>query len=157
MRILTLVRHAKTQADSATGRDFDRELTDRGRRDSARIGKLLRGFDLVLSSPAARAVQTASLAGLNPTLDERIYNASAAELISIVRETDRAVESLLMIGHNPGFEELASALGNDPQQDVRLPTAGLAVLDFDVVAWGEIQPGSGRLRDITTPKQLTQS
>ena len=138
MRILTLVRHAKTQADSATGRDFDRELTDRGRRDSARIGKLLRGFDLVLSSPAARAVQTASLAGLNPTLDERIYNASAAELISIVRETDRAIESLLMIGHNPGFEQLATSIAGTP---IAMATASLVELRLLIDDWREARSG----------------
>ena len=89
MKSLTLFRHAKTERDSTTGRDFDRQLAERGERDAVRIGEEIRGlgltYDLILSSPAARAAQTAELAGLAPHFDERIYDASSAELLAIVQ------------------------------------------------------------------------
>ena len=70
MKSLTLFRHAKTQRDSLTGRDIDRQLNERGERDAPRMGEELRtlglDYDLILSSPAARAAQTAELAGLAP-------------------------------------------------------------------------------------------
>src|SRR5262245_43183926 len=111
MKSLTLFRHAKTERDSATGRDFDRRLIERGENDSRRMGQEIRAlglkFDLVLSSPAARAAETAELAGLDPRYDERIYDAAASELLAIATEADEKIERLVMIGHNPGFERLA--------------------------------------------------
>src|SRR5688500_2766855 len=105
MKSLTLFRHAKAEPDSAGGRDFDRRLTDRGRDDSKRIGEEIRelGMDLelVLSSPAARAAETAELAGLAPRFDERIYDASAGGLLAIVQEGGGEVARLALVGHNP--------------------------------------------------------
>jgi len=74
MKSLTLFRHAKTERESSTGRDFDRRLAARGHRDAPRMGKEIRklglDYDLVLSSPAARAAETAELAGLSPRYDD---------------------------------------------------------------------------------------
>ena len=76
----------------ASGRDFDRRLNERGRADAPRMGEEMRklglDFDLILSSPAARAAETAKLAGLSPRFDQRIYDASAGELLAIVQEAD---------------------------------------------------------------------
>ena len=107
MKSMTLFRHAKTERDSATGVDFDRRLTERGRDDAARIGSQISslglGFDLILSSPAARAAESAELAGLSPRFDQRIYDASTGDLLALVQDADDAIERLMLIGHNPAF------------------------------------------------------
>ena len=123
MKSLTLFRHAKTERESSTGRDFDRRLAERGRNDAPLVGKELHklglDYDLILSSPAARAAETAEMAGLSPSFDERIYDATTDELLAIVRTTDDSVDRLMMVGHNPGFERLASLLAG---HQIEMPT-----------------------------------
>lgn len=155
MKNLTLLRHAKTERDSETGLDFDRRLADRGRRDAPRMGEEMRklglAFDLVLSSPAARATETAELAGLSARLDARIYDASTEDLLAIVREVDDAVERLLMIGHNPGFERLASRLIGGP---IDMPTGALAEIELPIERWSDAGATCGTLRRFLKPKEL---
>jgi len=155
MKSLTLLRHAKTERDSTSGRDFDRRLNERGQRDAPRMGEEIRGLgldhDLVLSSPAARAAETAELAGLAPRYDQRIYDASAGELLSIVQEADDQIESLLMVGHNPGFERLASKLLGHP---VEMPTGSLVEIQLPVDQWQETGAGAGQLIRFLKPKEL---
>src|SRR5215210_6407032 len=122
MKSLTLFRHAKTERNSATGRDFDRRLSDQGQHDAPLVGKEMRDlgltYDLVLCSPAARAAETAELAGLSPRFDQRIYEATAEGLLAIIQHIDEAAERVAMVGHNPGFEQLASRVIG---QDVSMP------------------------------------
>lgn len=155
MKSLTLFRHAKTERDSTTGRDFDRRLNERGELDAPRMGEAIRNlgldFDLILSSPAARAAETAELAGLSPRFDQRIYDASAGELLGIVHEADDGIDRLAMVGHNPGFERLASKLlGND----VEMPTASLLEIQLPVESWRDAGRGDGRLVRFLKPKEL---
>ena len=166
MRTLLILRHAKTQPDAPAG-DHARALTERGHRDAATIAAHIRNVigtpDAIVTSDATRARQTASIvaAALEstspPSEEPRIYNAGLDTLLSVVRSLPDEATTVIIIGHNPGFEELAAALGSNSGEDVRLPTAGLAILDFDVERWSEIQPGSGTVREITSPKQLAQS
>jgi len=154
MKQLTLFRHAKTERDSSSGRDFDRVLTDRGKSDAARMGEEIRRlrfrFDLVLSSPAARASDTAELAGLAvSTYDQRIYEASVADLLAIARAVDDDVTRLIMIGHNPGFERLASALIGE---DIEMPTGSLVEIELPIEQWRTADRGTGRLLRFLTPK-----
>lgn len=153
MKSLTLYRHAKTERDSESGRDFDRRLTDRGRDDAARVGReigeLGLGFDLVLSSPAARAAETAELAALSPRFDQRIYDAGVGELLAIVHGVDDAIGRLMLVGHNPGFERLASRLSG---QELEMPTGSLVEIELPVESWKGA--GSGRLIRFLRPKEL---
>ncbi|HYC94409.1 MAG TPA: histidine phosphatase family protein [Sphingomicrobium sp.] len=155
MKSLTLFRHAKTERDSSTGRDFDRQLAERGERDAARMGEEIRklgaDFDLILSSPAARAVQTAELAGLAPRFDERIYDAPVGQLLAIVREVDPSVRRLLMIGHNPGFERLASRLSGG---EIEMPTGSLLEIELPGDRWQDAGTGDGKLVRFLKPKEL---
>jgi len=155
MKSLTLFRHAKTERDSATDRDFDRRLMDRGRDDAKRIGAEIREldlkFDLILSSPAARAAETAELAGLTPRLDQRIYDASTGDLLAIVQEGHAGIERLAMVGHNPGFERLASRLLG---QHVEMPTGSLVEIELPVDHWSDVGSGGGRLARFLKPKEL---
>jgi phosphohistidine phosphatase len=92
--------------------------------------------------------------------DGRIYEAPVGRLLEIVREVKPDIRTLLLIGHNPGFEELAKLLIGEGDMDgiLRLgqkyPSAGLAVIDFELESWGIISPKSGRLERFVTPKSL---
>jgi len=155
MKSLTLFRHAKTERESATGRDFDRRLDDRGRGDAPRIGEEIRkldlDYDLTLASPAARAAETATLAGLTPRYDQRIYEASADDLLAIVQRADEQLGRLMMVGHNPGLERLASKLLG---HDVEMPTGSLVEIELPIDRWSEAEWGSGRLALFLKPKLL---
>jgi phosphohistidine phosphatase len=155
MKSLTLFRHAKTERDSSTGSDFDRRLIERGQQDARRMGEEMRAlgleFDLILSSPAARAAETAELAGLMPRFDERIYDAATSELLSIVQSADNDIQRLAMVGHNPGFERLAGKLVG---QDVEMPTGSLIEIGLPVEQWAEVGEAAGSLVRFIKPKEL---
>jgi phosphohistidine phosphatase len=111
---LLLIRHAKTEQGSP---DEARQLTDRGRRDSAAIGDWFRAHnvvpDLVVVSPAKRARQTWELAGIDAKseIDERVYENSVSDLLDIMRGADESVATLAIVGHNPSIESFAARHG----------------------------------------------
>jgi phosphohistidine phosphatase len=113
--------------------------------------------DFVISSPAVRTVETlnAVLASagitLGPVFDESIYGAVSAELIAIVRRLPHSSQCTLLIGHNPGLEDLLSRLTGSYQH---MPTAALACLEFTVDSWADIEDGNGSLKWMLTPKQI---
>ena len=165
---LLLLRHAKAGSASGTV-DLDRPLSQRGQAAASLMGGYLQDEglrpDLVLVSPARRTQETWDL--VRPLLgdtpnqqDERIYEAPALRLLGVVQEVGPEVRTLLVIGHNPGFEDLAKLLAGEGDQDALLrlgqkyPTAGLAVIDFPQESWAEVQPGAGRLERFATPKSL---
>jgi len=161
MKTLLLLRHAKSDWGDSSLRDFDRPLADRGERDAPRIGKALRKSgvtpDIIIASPAARAratVQAAMKAAkveLKITFDESIYGASSAELMKIIRRLPDADECALLVGHNPGFEDLAGRLTGSHE---RMPTAALACIEFQIEHWDDVNDGQGKLAWRLTPKQL---
>ena len=146
MKRLALLRHAKTERDSSSGRDFDRQLTERGLNDGRKLGRELRrlevSFDLVLSSPAKRAVETIEAVGMAANLDPRIYDGSAGDLLSIIQETDDAISSLMLVGHNPGFEYLASRLTGG---HVGMRTGTIIEIEFPIDRWENVGAGIGRM------------
>jgi phosphohistidine phosphatase len=168
-RRLHLLRHAKSSWDAAGRPDRDRPLAPRGRRAVVALrqhfGDLALQVDLVLCSPARRTRETWAgvadgLAG-KPRMEfaEQIYDSDVADLLVLVRETDPDVGSLLLVGHNPGFGDLAYDLAGDgdPAALARLrdgyPTAAFATLTFDV-SWPDVRRGSGRLADFVRPRDL---
>lgn len=169
MLTLALLRHAKSSWDEPSLQDFDRPLNARGEAAAPRMGEALRALkirpDLTICSPSRRTRDTLALAAPKfgkgkPRIvfDERVYLASAAELLRIVRETAAADQTVLLIGHNPGMENFALKLASDGESgDIarmaeKFPTAALAVLRFDADAWSALRPGSGRLETFITPK-----
>ena len=156
MKTLTLLRHAKSEQDSPGG-DFERSLSERGRADSRRMGTEIRDlalrYDLVLASPARRVVETlAEVGGLSPTFDRRIYNAATDELLEIVVETDDGIDRLLLVGHNPGMEQLAARLTRSAVDE--MPTGALAEIELPERQWRDAGKGSGRLVRLLKPKDL---
>ena len=115
------------------------------------IRRLGLAYDLVLASPAARAAETAKLAGLEPRFDQRIYDASAGELLTIVQQAEGPLEALMLVGHNPGFERLASRLIG---QELEMPTGSLVEIQLPIDNWGDAADGGGRLVRFIKPKEL---
>lgn len=168
-RTLTLLRHAKSGWDDPALRDYDRGLNAKGKRAAALIGGHLRtsgvGFDHVVASPAVRVVETLEQveAGYGRTLapqwDRRIYLASAVTLLDIVHETPAAATHLLLVGHNPGLEDLAMLLVPDSDEPLRValeakyPTATIAELNF-AGEWADLASGAARLTRFTRPRDL---
>lgn len=164
MKTLLLLRHAKSSWKDASVRDFDRPLNQRGLKAAPSIGSLIRKRklqpDLVLSSPAERARQTTQLvleaAGLKTELrhDERIYEAGVARLLEIVSQIDDEANLVMLVGHNPGFEELLAALTGE---SLIVPTAALACIELDIEKWNKVRAGTGRLEWLVKPKELKSS
>jgi phosphohistidine phosphatase len=166
---LMLVRHAKSKRPPDCG-DHDRRLTRRGREASRRMGSHMAGEglapDLVVISTARRAQETwhqmrdAFDPRIAQQFQSRVYGASSDALVGIVRETPSDVRTLLMIGHNPGFQELALRLtGKAPKGDIdrlrhKLPTAGLVVIDFAAESWRDARDGQGKLSLFETPRTI---
>ena len=163
MKTLLILRHGKAQPDAPDG-DHARELTDRGARDSQAIGDYIRQVagtpDAIITSDAQRALQTAEIVadatGYDGelTLVPRIYQADLRTLLALVRSILDEVDTALVCGHNPGFEELVAALAGIDEDDVRLPTAAVAHLEFDVPRWDDAREGTARWRGIVSPKSL---
>jgi len=161
MKTLLLLRHAKSSWKDASARDFDRPLNQRGMKTAPMIGRSIRKRklqpDLVISSPAERARQTAALviesAQLNTELryDERIYEATAARLLEIVSQIDESANVAMLVGHNPGFEELLELLIGETH---RMPTAALACVELDIEKWNKVRAGAGHLESLVKPKDL---
>ena len=172
MKTLTLLRHAKSTWDDPVERDFDRPLNGRGRRAAARIGQWLGDdgamFDHVHASPAVRVRQTIEGVedGLRRSLlamfDARIYLASAVTLLDIVQGFEATAKTALLIGHNPGLEDLLLLVTPDAdplrgEAEVKYPTATLAILDLDIATWRDAASGCATLRHFIRPRDLDAS
>jgi len=169
MRRLMLLRHAKTERAESGERDRDRKLTKRGRNDAPVIGTYMAQHslvpDLALVSTAIRAQETWALVApcfaKPPRMftEERIYNASVAQLANVISEA-RTTKTLLVVGHNPSFHELAVQLAASGDASLReqlnegLPTSGLVVIDLPIDDWSILSPRAGRLECFVTPRLL---
>ena len=163
MKTLLILRHAKTQSDAPVG-DHARELTERGLRNAEDMGAYIHTLagppDAIITSDATRALQTAEIVATavgftnSLTVEPRIYGADVNILLALVRSILDEVDYAMIVGHNPGFEDLAEALAANHEEGVRLPTSGLAVLEFDVDRWDAARRGTGRLREIATPRTI---
>jgi phosphohistidine phosphatase len=171
MKILGLFRHAKSDWQDPRARDFDRPLNDRGRRGAEVMGRHIRDhgaqWDRIIASPAIRCAETIEIAceaagrPLAVNWDRRIYLASSATLADLLRETEGDPGSVLMVGHNPGLEDLIFDLvpddGTSPLRDVvemKFPTASYAVLELDIARWSEMTDKCARLVHLTRPRDL---
>lgn len=163
MKTLYLLRHAKSSWKDTDLQDFDRPLNGRGREAAPLVGRFMRKkklrVDLIISSPAARARQTAALvkesAGLSAELryDERVYEADAARLLEVVAQAGDSADAVVLVGHNPGVEELLTFLTGE---SCGMPTAALACLSLDVEKWGKARERAGRLEWLVRPKDFAE-
>ena len=146
MKNLFLIRHAKSSRDDPALADKDRPLSDRGKRDAPKMGKRLAKRhvkpDLILSSPATRALKTAEIIAKkldykrkNILVNDRLYAVEANELLDVLRELGDAVECAMLIGHNPELAELAHRFSSKIN---RMPTCAVAEFTFDAKSWSRI-------------------
>jgi len=170
-KTLYLLRHAKSGWDDPVARDFDRPLNKRGEKAARTIGQWMAAngvtFEQVIASPAVRVIDTLDgvWAGygrkMEPTWDRRIYLASSATLLDVLREVSDDHDSVMMVGHNPGMEDVVFDLvpddGSSPlreEVEVKYPTAALAQLDIDIDSWSDIGKPVALLKRFVRPRDL---
>ncbi|MDQ0989615.1 histidine phosphatase family protein [Streptomyces sp. V3I7] len=167
LRRLVVLRHAKSARPEGVA-DPLRPLAGRGRRDAPAAGRALAEADslpdLALCSTAVRARQTWELAaaqwGTPPPVrfDERLYAAGVGDLLGVVHEVPPEVETLLLVGHNPGLEDLVLTLAGDSLDDAlgavrtKFPTSAIAVLAWHGPDWPALAPGTALLTSLTVPR-----
>ncbi len=159
MKRLYLVRHAKSSWKDTTLDDFERPLNKRGLNDASFMGSILNtkklSADIIFSSPAMRAKQTAKLINeqftspLKITYDENIYEATLDSLEDIVRNIDNQYESVFLFGHNPNFNMFVERYLDINEN---IPTCGVVGIEFDIDNWDEINPKKGNLLFFEYPK-----
>jgi phosphohistidine phosphatase len=170
MRRLLLLRHAKAERSPPGGGDHERVLAPRGRADTKTLGAYLARHafipDRALVSTAARTRETwtllAAAMGKTPpaSFDERVYDSSPETILGAIKEAGPDTGTLLVIGHNPGLQELAAMLvaSGDVEARERLgrefPTSALVVISFAVESWNGVHPRGGRLQHFLTPEWL---
>lgn len=172
MKRLFLLRHAKAQPADGGTEDFDRTLLLSGMQDAAAMARYLRKadyrLDLILSSASARTTQTAELVlqEIKSEVEYRdnLYLAEASKLVAAVRGAPAAVTHLMLVGHNPGLENAATLLAREPVRrkerarhealEEKFPTCALAILDFDIGRWRDVEKGAGKLADFVRPRDL---
>jgi phosphohistidine phosphatase len=167
MQTIYLLRHAKSSWADPTLADHERPLAKRGRRDGKRIAKHLHraGIEpsLVLCSSAVRARDTLDL--VRPALgdatvdiEDELYAASAERLLERLRDLPDDVDSVMLVGHNPGVQDLALVLASSgaerPRLEAKFPTAALATLSVAKPSWRELAAGDAELTAFVIPKQF---
>lgn len=166
MKTLLILRHAKSDRSDTALHDHDRPLASRGEADAPLIGAALTALDAtpdcIVTSTAVRARETARLIAAAMAYDgpvierDAVYGASVAALLDALRECGPDDAAVLLVGHNPGLEELAALLtgGAAAQPIVRLPTAALARIALDIDDWPAIHAACGQLEWLLTPRVL---
>ncbi|MBL1376586.1 SixA phosphatase family protein [Zobellella iuensis] len=163
MKLLTLVRHAKSSWDDASLADLDRPLGERGRKDLPLMAPFaatrLPPVDLLLCSPARRTRDTArafaaalGYPASGMALDAGLYEASGASLLRLLQRQPASVGHLLLVGHMPGLGELSRMLCGGP--DDKFPTCAVLHMGLKIHGWSELQAGCGELLWYRTPKRL---
>lgn len=170
MRQLFLLRHGKSSWDDPALDDFDRPLNNRGRNNIRAMADFLRAQAirpaLVLCSAARRTQQTYDilarrLEGIPVSIEPELYEAARHDLTGRLRALDDHLDSVLLVGHNPGLENLAKWLSAD-QGDAdavaaltdKFPTGALAVLETPLARWAALDNGTCRLARFTRPSDL---
>lgn len=162
MKLLLLLRHAKSSWGNDALADHERPLNERGRHDAPRMGRLLRTLDFVpdqiVTSSAKRAATTAQLVAeaagyageIRYTRD--LYQADPETYVGVARTTADAVQRLMLVGHNPDIEELVAELSGTEE---RMPTATLVCFRLPIAAWRELKLADQyELAGIWRPKEI---
>ncbi len=162
MKKLILARHAKSSWEHAIA-DIERPLNNRGLHDAPVMADYLKSqgvnVDIIISSPALRAKTTAQFyfdkllnSGQKLKIDDSIYDAYEQDLLKIINELDEAVNSVMLVGHNPTFTLLANILANE--RIVNMPTCSSVTICFDVSDWMHVKAGAGAMERFDYPKKL---
>jgi len=161
MKTLLLLRHARSDNATPGSSDINRPLNERGKQQAHAIGNFIKKqnltVELVVCSPAVRARETAALflsaaeVNANVRYDQRIYEASPHQLLEVISEVEAARNAVLLVGHNPGIEELLKALTGKEEP---ISPGTLASIDFGFGEWSSVTEASGGLQLIVRPNEL---
>ena len=162
MKKLIILRHGKAELQRFDLDDFDRALIERGRKNAFDMGKFIAEKfgvpDLILSSAAKRAHQTALLAaeGIgypqnSVKADEDLYFVTPKWMLKVLKELPDAIKSCILVGHNPGLTDLINDFGVLLDN---LPTASAACFEFDVNSWADIATNKARFQWIQLAREL---
>jgi len=163
IRTLHLLRHAKSDWGDPDLSDEQRPLNGRGKRDAKALARYLERHpivvEMVFCSPALRARRTleaisSALPGSVSSKEPALYAATADQLLKFVRRHRKVPVSMLLVGHNPGFEDLARVLLPAKQAPAAFPTCTLATITFEAEEWAGVEPGTGRLAAFLTPEDF---
>jgi phosphohistidine phosphatase len=163
---LLIIRHAKSDWEDRSLKDFDRPLNKRGHRDAPEMaGRLLKKYiipQLLVSSPAKRALTTARYFAetLNfdkkeIQLEEGIYEASSTALITIINKLNNRYDVIAIFGHNPGLSDLVSKLSGD--SNFNIPTCGMVLIKFPFDDWEMAGSGTGEVQFFDYPKNIAEN
>lgn len=167
IKTLGLLRHAKSDSDDLSLRDFDRGLNQRGRRGAAMMGAHIQAhgivWDRLVASPAERVRRTIESAGVKApvTWEEQLYLGDGSTLLDILRRIEGDPAAVLLAGHNPGLQELIFDLVAPERENElfnaaaeKYPTASFAVLELSIERWADCGPGCGTLVHLVRPRDL---
>lgn len=163
MKTLFLIRHAKSSWDDPNKDDFDRPLNERGKRNAPFMGKLLKKEnilpDLIISSPAKRAIATAKIIADETGYpknkihtDSKIYEAAINDLLEIINSIQKEHKTVFLFGHNPTLTDFLNYLTNAGIGNI--PTCGVAEIEFSFNSWKEISRETGILKRFEYPKKF---
>ena len=161
MKTLFLIRHAKSSWSDPGLPDQERPLSDRGKRDAPKMGKRLAKRnvrpDLILSSPAVRALTTAEIIAKkldyklkDIVVDDRLYAGAVHDLLDVIHKLRNKLERVMLFGHNPEFTELAHRLASQVEL---MPTCAVAEFKFDAKSWSDIGKVTPVKVALTYPKK----
>ncbi len=162
MKYLYLIRHAKSSWADPGLNDFERPLNKRGKRDAPFMGKQIAGYDkrpeILISSPAKRALKTARLIGAECgfrknqiIIKKSLYTFSFEPIVEVVRRTEDSINTLALVGHNHGLTECAELLSSTTLDNV--PTCGIVLIQFPLPSWNLVDTGKGTLVIFDYPKR----
>lgn len=170
MKRLSVLRHAKSDWGVPGLDDLNRPLNDRGWKSARRIGREMKHrrmrFDFVLASTAARVRETIDGIeekfefGAEVRFEPQLYLADTGKLLSLVQALPDSIKAPLLVGHNPGLQQLLVELAQEDEHNLRArisakyPTAALAAVELDIERWAEAAPGRGRIVDLILPRDL---
>jgi phosphohistidine phosphatase len=154
LKQLLLIRHAKSSWDDVSLDDLDRPLNERGKREAALLGRLLKtnGLmpQLIISSPAKRSRKTAIKISLELNYpkqrietNEVIYTGNVSDIVEFIRSIDNKIDQVFIIGHYPSLMELGNYLTGSNL--VKLSTCGFILIDFKTKSWEGISPDKGNI------------
>jgi phosphohistidine phosphatase len=164
MRTLTLIRHAKSSWKENTLKDFDRPLNKRGQQNAPMMGAILKqqgvSFDLIVTSPAVRALSTAKLIAqplgypeASLVLEPQLYDADVQRLLTVIQGLPDSAVNVALVAHNPGLTGLCNYLSGEAIEN--LPTCAVAGITFELDSWVAVWRNSGRLVRYEYPRKYS--
>ncbi|MCE5305270.1 histidine phosphatase family protein [bacterium] len=165
MKRLILIRHSKSNWDDSDVDDYNRSLSKRGARDANFMSELLAKKidkpDLIITSPATRAVKTAEFFADAFDIDDEkiisdigIYERGSKYIIQLLKDLDNSIQSVMIIGHNPDITTLSNYLSGEYYDNI--PTTGIIGIDFSIQSWSDLESKQGKLILYETPKKYSK-